>query len=277
MQDKPISISEMAAIHGISRQTLIYYDKIGLFKPIFTESNGYRCYSPRQIPYLREICFLKSVGLTLEEISRQFEDRNPTKALQAMEKRSQEIEKEIRRLEQTRLYLYHRMKVYKQAEEYIAHTLEPMVQDFPTRQVIFVPFEGDVDKSRLHVTTMKAWRVLTDYEMLPSNGFGTLLKKESVHQENFLENAGIFISLPFVQEGLDIPEARVLPAGRYVTMYKYGMPYDNSHLNKLLAWMEERGYTVCGDVVDACIFDTTFYQKDLQLDFCQLQIPVKLF
>ena len=37
-----VSISDMAKLHNISRQTLIHYDKIGLFKPMHTDENGYR-------------------------------------------------------------------------------------------------------------------------------------------------------------------------------------------------------------------------------------------
>lgn len=57
-----ISISEMAKLHGITRQTLIHYDSIDLFKPAKVDTNGYRYYCKHQIPYLREICFLKSRG-----------------------------------------------------------------------------------------------------------------------------------------------------------------------------------------------------------------------
>lgn len=63
-----ITISEMSKLHGISRQTLIYYDMIGLFKPESVDSNGYRYYSWRQIPLLREICFLKEAGMPLKEV-----------------------------------------------------------------------------------------------------------------------------------------------------------------------------------------------------------------
>lgn len=37
-----ISISEMAKLHGITRQTLIHYDNIDLFKPAKVDTNGYR-------------------------------------------------------------------------------------------------------------------------------------------------------------------------------------------------------------------------------------------
>ena len=66
--DDKITVSKMAEIHKISRQTLIFYDKINLFRPALVEENGYRYYSYTQIPYLREICFLKSVGVKLEDI-----------------------------------------------------------------------------------------------------------------------------------------------------------------------------------------------------------------
>ena len=61
-----ISISEMAKLHGITRQTLIHYDNIDLFKPAKVDTNGYRYYCKHQIPYLREICFLKSLGISLK-------------------------------------------------------------------------------------------------------------------------------------------------------------------------------------------------------------------
>lgn len=63
-----ISISEMAKLHGITRQTLIHYDNIDLFKPAKVDTNGYRYYCKHQIPYLREICFLKSLGISLKDI-----------------------------------------------------------------------------------------------------------------------------------------------------------------------------------------------------------------
>lgn len=39
-----IFISEMAKLHGITRQTLIHYDSIDLFKPAKVDTNGYRYY-----------------------------------------------------------------------------------------------------------------------------------------------------------------------------------------------------------------------------------------
>lgn len=57
-----IFISEMAKLHGITRQTLIHYGSIDLFKPAKVDTNGYRYYYKYQILYLREIGFLKVFG-----------------------------------------------------------------------------------------------------------------------------------------------------------------------------------------------------------------------
>ena len=76
MDENYIPISKMAAMHHLSRQTLIYYDHCGLFKPVYTNESGYRFYSLYQIPFLREICLMKEIGFSLKEIKESFEKRN---------------------------------------------------------------------------------------------------------------------------------------------------------------------------------------------------------
>ena len=48
--DGMYTISEMASIFGVSRQTLIYYDKIGLFAPAEVNEKGYRFIRLRRFP-----------------------------------------------------------------------------------------------------------------------------------------------------------------------------------------------------------------------------------
>jgi len=58
-------------------------------------------------------------------------------------------------------------------------------------------------------------------------------------------------------------------------MYKYGMPYDLQFLDDLLQWIKDNHYRIVGDVVDACLLDTTFYTSENDVDLCHLQIPVE--
>jgi len=73
----------------------------------------------------------------------------------------------------------------------------------------------------------------------------------------------------------DVENMMILPAGKYVCMFKYGMPYDTQYLKNLLEWVGKHGFQVSGDILDACILDTTFYNQETDVDFCQLQIPVE--
>ena len=63
------SIGELSKLQNISRQTLIFYDKIGLFCPAYVDpENGYRYYSAAQLDFLDTICIMKRIGFSLDEI-----------------------------------------------------------------------------------------------------------------------------------------------------------------------------------------------------------------
>lgn len=59
-------------------------------------------------------------------------------------------------------------------------------------------------------------------------------------------------------------------------MYKYGMPYDVEGIEILLDWINSNGYELCGDIIDICLLDTTFYKNQNTLDYGLLQAPIKL-
>lgn len=63
-----ITISKLAAMVGLSRTTLIYYDRIGLLQPTARSNAGYRLYGDDAIKRVRTICSYRNAGLTLKEI-----------------------------------------------------------------------------------------------------------------------------------------------------------------------------------------------------------------
>ena len=59
------SIGELSRYQNISKQTLIFYDKLGLFQPAYVDpNNGYRYYTARQLDELDTILILKKSGLS---------------------------------------------------------------------------------------------------------------------------------------------------------------------------------------------------------------------
>ncbi|WDP90370.1 MAG: MerR family transcriptional regulator [Desulfobacter sp.] len=87
---------EMAQMHQISKQTLIYYDKIGLFRPREVDSaTGYRYYHPDQCEDLDIILFLKSLGMTLREIKTYRNQDSIRDRIRLLESQGRTIEKKL--------------------------------------------------------------------------------------------------------------------------------------------------------------------------------------
>ena len=68
MAMKTYSISKLARAVGLSRSTLLYYDRLGLLPPSGRTGSGYRCYSDKDQRRLERICYFREAGLTLKEI-----------------------------------------------------------------------------------------------------------------------------------------------------------------------------------------------------------------
>jgi MerR family transcriptional regulator, thiopeptide resistance regulator len=62
------SISQLARRFGLSRSTLLYYDRIGLLPANDRTASGYRRYGSREEQRLRRICELRKAGLALSDI-----------------------------------------------------------------------------------------------------------------------------------------------------------------------------------------------------------------
>jgi DNA-binding transcriptional MerR regulator len=63
-------ISELARQFGLSRSTLLYYDRIGLLSPSERSDSGYRLYGPADRERLAAICGYRRAGLGMEDIRR---------------------------------------------------------------------------------------------------------------------------------------------------------------------------------------------------------------
>ena len=87
---------ELASLFGISKQTLLYYDKIHLLSPDFIGENGYRHYSVAQYLDLEIIVNLRSLNISLADIKYYLEHRNKECFLEQLQKRATECAKIIK-------------------------------------------------------------------------------------------------------------------------------------------------------------------------------------
>jgi len=64
------TIRSLAAEFGLTRSTLLYYDRIGLLRPDYRTSAGYRLYNAADRARLTLICRYRTAGLSLQRIGR---------------------------------------------------------------------------------------------------------------------------------------------------------------------------------------------------------------
>ena len=80
------SIGELSHYQNISKQTLIFYDKTGLFRPAYVDpNNGYRYYSANQLDELDTILILKKSGLSLQKIKELLTHYTTTSSLKVLQ------------------------------------------------------------------------------------------------------------------------------------------------------------------------------------------------
>lgn len=72
-----MTIGDVSKIYGISKQTILYYEKLGLFSPAKIEDNGYRYYTLEECYRLELILSLKKLNLSLKDIQDYVEHRGP--------------------------------------------------------------------------------------------------------------------------------------------------------------------------------------------------------
>ena len=77
MTKKFYSIGEMSDICGISKQTLRYYDSIGLIRPCRHDYNNYRYYTKNELLSVIVLKYYKQMGFKLNEMRAFFEGKMP--------------------------------------------------------------------------------------------------------------------------------------------------------------------------------------------------------
>ncbi len=74
------TIGQLAREFGLSRSTLLYYDRKNLLSPSARSESNYRLYSQKDVERLKMILTYRSGGLSLEEIMKLLTSRKGTSA-----------------------------------------------------------------------------------------------------------------------------------------------------------------------------------------------------
>lgn len=91
-------IGQAAKFLNVSKDTLRYYDKIGIISPKKDNTNGYRYYTMDEVISLTYILTLKELDISLEEIKSIVHNNNLSDMVKVIERQNKIIDKKIMEL-----------------------------------------------------------------------------------------------------------------------------------------------------------------------------------
>lgn len=100
----PYTVSQIAKKFGLSRSTLLYYDKIGLLSPQHRSGADYRIYTDKDDQRMEEISRLRNAGVSLQTIKKLIGGGSSQRA-EILRRRLSDINDEISRLRRQQKFI----------------------------------------------------------------------------------------------------------------------------------------------------------------------------
>ncbi|MCG8532310.1 MAG: MerR family transcriptional regulator [Desulfovibrionales bacterium] len=237
---------EMAQLRNISKQTLIYYDRIGLFQPCEIDpETGYRYYSLEQFEELDIILCLKGLGLSLKEIKAYLKIDTTPDRIQALVDQHKILEKEIKRIHQAQNRLNAIINSHKNSLK-----ITPFDMGITWRDevpIISEPVPPPNDHYTLEVTFMKFFQQVQEE-------FHAEVQDILVFVDDFSHPHEKFLKL-----GLMRPKStgESLPADHYAHIYHKGT-FESLHESraKLATHIKDLGYRATGPIITRLLLST---------------------
>lgn len=92
------SVSQLAKLCGVSRTTILYYEKKGLLKPSNRSENGYRWYGDEKVILLKSILTYRSYGLPVSQLKDIIDHGDDAVREKILRKQFEALEHEINEL-----------------------------------------------------------------------------------------------------------------------------------------------------------------------------------
>ncbi len=255
---------EFADLCGVSKDTLLYYDKIGLFHPAYIADNGYRLYCLDQVHTFDLLLMLRDSHVPLKQIKNYLQDRNPEKMLNLLNEQLKFLNRELYRLQElcqrldfTSLQVERGMKSCQR---------EPEIQQLEEKLYIAVPVRTETlyDRKRRMTAVRDFLRICQTEELQGDYLRCAMISKERLKAGCYdKEFFGIHTTAPVKKELPNISTIK-RPSGYYAVLRHYGgyktLP---ESYDKLISYIEKEGWTICGYAYETELIGYICVQDDL--------------
>lgn len=266
---KLLTIGQFAALHGINKKTLMWYDEIGLFHPAFIHpENGYRYYSYYQSAILETILLLRELDVPIDEIQAFMKNRSAASMERLLREKTEDLDRSMARLKAVRKTLsYHRQNM----QTLLAMDLsEISIVQKKERRLVTVDIQPDTAFDK-QVEMITAETKKYQLRRLHDASYGTMIAAESLQSGSFEDYSKLFVEIPFPikNDGL-----HVQPAGDYVrAFYRDAAESPALCYQRILDYVEKRGLALSGFSYEVIINENVIDRAEDAV--VQIEIPVR--
>ena len=96
-----MNIKEVEEQTGLPRSNIRFYEKENLILPLRNEKNGYRVYSEKDVENIKKIAYLRTLGLSVENIRNIIEEKISLQ--ESIQQQYSLLDKELKELENAKI------------------------------------------------------------------------------------------------------------------------------------------------------------------------------
>ncbi|HJD20308.1 MAG TPA: MerR family transcriptional regulator [Candidatus Gemmiger faecigallinarum] len=252
--DDLFSIGEVAKYQKISKQTLIFYDRIGLFRPAWVDpDNGYRYYSAKQLDELDAILIMKAIGFPLAEIRAHMQNYTIDSSLVALRRQLTVIDRQIRELGMLRSRVQHRCDQMEQARADRQAENAVTVGHTPAQYILCRPVASPRTLREISVATKQCFADSFAGQLPVFFQCGVIVPLENICAGRCTEASEAFLPIDPTDKADGL---RLLPAGPCVSLCHVGdyLSIGRTY-RKLLDYCDSHGLQIVSDSYEFCIND----------------------
>lgn len=226
MSEDYFTPSELASLFNISKQTLLYYDRIGLLAPEFVSSNGYRHYSINQYLTLEIIVNLRSLKMSIEDIKNFLLHKDKANLLTLLLQKEQEIQQIINDHEQTRKSIINIFRHYNTDYKNKINKITLVYREKRLLKITTLP-DKITGKESVYMYAKHTQKTFHNKGILEKKIGWTVDKDKFLSGENKLSSKMYFNYAPDISGHIHSKKF-TLPEGLYIEIIFQGTFYQNT-------------------------------------------------
>lgn len=276
-----LTVSEVAEVLGINKNTILHYDREGVIKAIRNENN-YRFYNEKKIKNFKFILKLRKLGFSLKTIKiieKYISEKNYVAILEIMKNKInenknkiEEIEKDMKVLESNKKYLEYLNDLFKNEDINLEKEPENFfcIKTCKEEKGIFIDIE-DIEKSfnvQKRFVEKELKRYKKDFNWLKKQFFGKGISQKNILAKNY--ECDMFIIKTDIE---NYPNKYIFPEGEYAFLYLKKNGQKDCLINDFLNKIKINNYKINGDIFIEDV--SLFAEEQNELEVRILKIPIK--